>query len=74
MAGFARRIGNTNSYMVELWALHDGLKLCLQMNAHSIIIELDAKVVVDALNSPNSPNSFSSSILEECRHMANRLP
>ena len=74
VAGFARRIGNTNSYMVELWALHDGLKLCLQMNAHSIIIELDAKVVMDALNSPNSPNSFSSSILKECKHMANRLP
>ena len=57
--------------MAELWALRDGLQLCLQMNAHSVIIELDAKVVVDALN---SPNSFSSSILEECRHVANQLP
>ena len=74
VAGFARRIRNTNSYMAELWALRDGLQLCLQMNAHYVIIELDAKVVVDALNSPNSPNSFSSSILEECRHMANQLP
>ena len=71
VAGFARRIGNTNSYMAELWALRDGLQLCLQMNAHYVIIELDAKVVVDALN---SPNSFSSSILEECRHVANQLP
>ena len=74
VTGFTRKIENTNSYMAELWAFRDGLQLCLQMNAHSVIIELDAKVVVDALNSPNSPNSFSSSILEECRHVANQLP
>ena len=74
MTGFARRIGNTNSYMAELWALRDGLQLCLQMNAHSVIIELDAKIIMDTLNSPTSSNSFISSILEDCRHMANRIP
>ena len=52
MTGFARRIGNTSNYMAELWALLDGLQLCLQMNAQSVIIELDAKVIMDALNSP----------------------
>ena len=74
VTGFARRIGNTNSYMAELWALRDGLQLCLQMNAQSVFIELDAKVIVDALNSPTSSNSFISSILEDCRHMANGIP
>ena len=60
--------------MAELWALRDGLQLCLQMNAHSVIIELDAKIIMDTLNSPTSSNSFISSILEDCRHMANRIP
>ena len=60
--------------MAELWALRDGLQLCLQMNAHSVIIELDAKIIMDTLNSPTSSNSFISSILEDCRHMANLIP
>ncbi|KAL0016799.1 hypothetical protein SO802_003868 [Lithocarpus litseifolius] len=59
--------------MAELWALHDGLQLCLQLNAHSVNIELDAKVIVDALNSPTPLNSTVPSILEECRHLANQI-
>ena len=31
--GFARRIGNASSYLAELWALRDGLQLCLQIHA-----------------------------------------
>ena len=38
--GFARRIGNTSSYLVELWALQDGLQLCLQIHAQFVVIEL----------------------------------
>ena len=58
VTGFARRIVSTNSFMAELWALRDGLHLCLQANAHSIIIEVDAKAIVDAFNSPTSYNAL----------------
>ena len=51
--GFARRIGNTSGYLAKLWALRDGLQLCLQINAQSVVIELDAKAIVDAFNSPS---------------------
>lgn len=74
VTGFARRIGNTNSFMAELWALRDGLQLCLQMSVHSVTIELDAKIIVDAFNSPTSWNSIVYSIMEDCRQMANRIP
>ena len=58
VTGFARRIGSTNSFLAELWALRDGLQLCLQANMHSVIIELDAKAIVDAFNSPTSYDAF----------------
>ena len=74
VTGFARRIGSTNSFMAELWALRDGLHLCLQANAHSIMIEIDAQAIVDAFNSPTSCNAFVSTIMEDCRLMANRIP
>ena len=71
VTGFARRIRSTNSFMAELWALRDGLHLCLQANVHSVIIEVDAKAFVDAFNSPTSCNAFVSPIMEDCRLMAN---
>ena len=46
--GFSRRIGIINSFMVEVWAPRDGLMLCNQMNLSDIIVELDAKALVDA--------------------------
>ena len=74
VTGFARRIGSTNSFLAELWALRDGLHLCLQANAHSVIIEVDAKAIMDAFNSPTSYDAFVSPIMEDCRLMANRIP
>ena len=72
--GFARRIGNTSSYLVELWALQDGLQLCLQIHAQFVVIELDAKAIVEAFNSPTFPSSCVSPIMDECKHMATRIP
>ena len=74
VTGFARRIGSTNSFLAELWALRDGLQLCLQANAHAVIIEVDAKAIVDAFNSPTSHDAFVSPIMEDCRLMASRIP
>ena len=72
--GFARRIGNASNYLVELWALRDGLQLCLQIHAQTVVIELDVKAIVDAFNSPTVSNSVVSSIMDECRYLATRIP
>ena len=72
--GFARRIGSTSSYLTELWAPRDGLQLCLQIHAYSVVIEVDAKAIVEAFNSPTFPSSCVSPIMDECRHIANRIP
>ena len=56
--GFARKIRTTTSFLTELWALRDGLFLCLQIQSQAVCIELDAKAMVDALNSQSYPNTL----------------
>jgi len=71
--GFARKIGTTTSFMAELWALRDGLLLCLQIQAQAICVELDAKAVVDAFNMQSYSNTVISSIMDDCRHLATQI-
>ena len=54
VVGFSRSLGCTNSFMVELWALRDGLILAKDLNLNSLIVELDAKSVVQLMNSDST--------------------
>nr|POE56989.1 putative ribonuclease h protein [Quercus suber] len=49
VSGCARAIGHTPSVATELWALRDGINLCIDLNLTNVLIELDAKLVVDML-------------------------
>lgn len=51
----------------------DGLLLYLQIQAQAILIELDAKAVVDAFNLQNYSNSTVSSIMDNCRHLTSQI-
>ena len=54
MKGYAQAIGVTTSVAAELWALRDGIRLCIALNLPAVEIELDAKVVVDLVTSNSS--------------------
>lgn len=47
VSGFARAIGIAISFEAELWAFHDGLRLCSSLRVQALEIELNAKVIVD---------------------------
>ena len=47
--GFARAIETTTSVAAELWALRDGIRLCIALKLPTMVIELDSKLVVDLL-------------------------
>ena len=47
--GYSRAIGHTTSVAAELWALRNGINLCVELNLPSALIELDAKLVVELL-------------------------
>ena len=69
MASFSRRIGAKNSFMAKLWGLRDGLILCCNLHLPSLIIELDAKAIVDAFLNSNYENNVFSPILDDCRQL-----
>ncbi|XP_050259191.1 uncharacterized protein LOC126704213 [Quercus robur] len=73
MAGFSRRIGATNSFMAKFWGLRDGLILCCNLHIPSLIVELDAKAIVDALLNLNYENNVISPILDDCRQLVTQF-
>uniref|UniRef100_A0A2N9EFE1 Reverse transcriptase domain-containing protein n=1 Tax=Fagus sylvatica TaxID=28930 RepID=A0A2N9EFE1_FAGSY len=52
--GFSRFIGTTNSFAAELWGLRDGLELARKLDIAKLIVEVDAKAVVDIILSENN--------------------
>ena len=74
ISGFARQIGHTTSFLAELWALRDGLSMCVDLNINALEIDLDAKVVADLMNNSGSSNAFNSSIVADCRLLISRIP
>ena len=49
MVGFSRKIGIATSLLAKLWAIRDGLMLCIERNLAMVEVGLDAKAVVDML-------------------------
>lgn len=64
---FARNIGNASSFTAELWALHDGLRLCLSRNI--LVVEADAKSIVELLTNHHHPNLSKSTLLDDCKQL-----
>ena len=71
--GFARSIGFTTSIIVEFWALRDDLLMAGQIGVQNLLIELDAKVVVELVQSMSSSNAFYSSLLADCRSLLGKF-
>ena len=57
----------------EFWALKDGFILAFQLGITQLLVELDAKVVVDLVLSRKPSNSPYSSLLNDCRFLLNRF-
>ena len=74
VVGFTRKLGRMNSFTAEVWALRDGLLLCHQMNIPAIIVELDAKALVDAISNPRYSNTVISPIFYDCKCLLSQIP
>ena len=67
MKGFARATGITTNATTELWALCYGIRLCIALKISAVIIELDAKVVVDLLQKETRNQNGLDAILGDWR-------
>ena len=74
VSGFARNIGITGSAKAELWALRDGLTLCLQLRLPAVVVELDAQAIVNILSSSNSYNGDLCPLVDDCRELLRQIP
>jgi ribonuclease HI len=72
--GFMRNIGCTGSAAAELWALRDGLSLCVQLQLHAVEIELDAQVIIFYLSESSTYTGNLSPLIDDCRELLRRLP
>ena len=73
MRGFARYVGFTTSIIAKFWALRDGLLQAIQIGVQNLLIEFDAKVVVELIQSIFPSNAFYSSLLGDCRSLLGRF-
>lgn len=73
VGGFIRSIGITSSFTMVLQGIRDGLILCYNLNISSLVVEIDAKALVDVLENPEYVNNIVSSILDDCRFLAARF-
>ena len=69
-----RSIGFATSVLVEFWALRDDLKLALSEGIQNLIVELDARLVVDLVNSNVDTNKPYSPLLHDCKCLLRRIP
>jgi hypothetical protein len=70
--GFSHKLGIANSLVVELWGLRDGLLLACDLHICKLIIEIDAKSVVDLLKPVNDGIIDShpySALINDCRSL-----
>ncbi len=70
--GFSHNLGITNSLATELWGLQDRLLLTCDLNVSKLIIEINAKAVVDLINPVNVNTTTShpySALINDCRYL-----
>lgn len=67
--GYMRQIEFASSITAEFWALKDGLLLASQLGITQLLVELDAKVVLDLMQSSKSSTNSFSSLLNDYRYL-----
>ena len=72
--GYTRAIGITTSVAPELWALRDSIRLCIASKIPTVIIELDAQVVVDLLKKNASHPSGIGALVNDCKNGLREIP
>ena len=74
VVGFAKSISVSSSIAAELWALREGLGLCLENGISVVEIELDSSVAISLVSSNVVSNGDLSGLVYDCREMLLRLP
>ena len=72
--GFAKSISVSSSIITELWALRDGLGLCLERGIPTVEIELDAFTAISLVSSNVNTNGDLFGLVDDCKELLLHLP
>ncbi|KAL0016315.1 hypothetical protein SO802_003384 [Lithocarpus litseifolius] len=72
--GYARSIGCATSVAAELWALRDGIRLCISLKLPAVVFELDAKLVVDLLKKDMEKSNSIDVLVADCKEGLKEIP
>ena len=71
--GFTHSIWVTTNVEAELWALRDGLMLCVNLNLLAVEIEVDARVSLGWVMEEYNYNLHHASLIMDCRTLINQI-
>ena len=74
ITGFAMSINASSSFAAKLWALREGLSLCMEMHLQAVEVELDASAAISLVLSNSSANGDLMGLVDNCREMLLRMP
>ena len=74
VVGFAKSISVSSSIAAELWALREGLGLCLERGISTVEIELDATAAISLVSSNVNSKGDLSGLVDDCKELLLRLP
>ena len=71
---FAMSINASSSFAAKLWALREGLSLCMEMHLQAVEVELDASAAISLVLSNSSANGDLVGLVDDCREMLLWMP
>lgn len=74
VVGFAKFFCVSSSYAAELWALREGLALCVELWAQAVEVELDACATISLVASNINSNRDLSCLIDDCSELLLQLP
>ena len=69
-----RVVGHTTSVAMELWALRDGIKLCISLKLPVVILELVAKLIVDLMQKEDCNQNSIDALVSDCKLRLREIP
>ena len=74
IGGFVKALSVTSSLAAELWALREGLLLCVDLQAQAVVVELDVIAAALLISSNACTNGDFSILVDDCRDLLLQLP
>ncbi|GAU32235.1 hypothetical protein TSUD_53620 [Trifolium subterraneum] len=71
IAGFAKFLGNTTTYMAEIWGLYESLCLARNLGITRLEVQVDSEALVKAIQGSNVGGNMYWNIMKKIQELLN---